>query len=174
MELKMKENDDRLLSRREAAKFLGVTKGTLEVWACTKRYPLPVSSKFWDAKGYGLLVAPILIIIIFYGYTAILGRNILALDIATFMIAIVIGQLVTAKLLTGNLMPVLVRRIGVCLLLSQIVAYGTFTFYPPPFPLFIDSRNGTSGIPVRPDQTLKRSILLRILSLDTRKAQVRK
>lgn len=38
----MKENNDRLLSRGEAAKFLGVTKGTLEVWACTKRYPLPV------------------------------------------------------------------------------------------------------------------------------------
>lgn len=35
-------NDDRLLSREEAATFLGVSKGTLEVWACTKRYPLPV------------------------------------------------------------------------------------------------------------------------------------
>ena len=42
MEFNMKENNDRLLSRGEAAKFLGVTKGTLEVWACTKRYPLPV------------------------------------------------------------------------------------------------------------------------------------
>ena len=31
---------DRLVSREEAAEFLGVTKGTLEVWACTKRYNL--------------------------------------------------------------------------------------------------------------------------------------
>lgn len=30
-----------LLTRTEAAAFLGVSKGTLEVWACTKRYPLP-------------------------------------------------------------------------------------------------------------------------------------
>jgi excisionase family DNA binding protein len=32
---------DKLLSRDEAADFLGVSKGTLEVWACTDRYHLP-------------------------------------------------------------------------------------------------------------------------------------
>jgi len=31
---------DRLLTRQEAAEFLGVSKGTLEVWASTKRYGL--------------------------------------------------------------------------------------------------------------------------------------
>lgn len=31
-----------LLSRREAAKYLGVTEHTLAVWKCTKRYALPV------------------------------------------------------------------------------------------------------------------------------------
>ena len=34
-------NQNELLNRQEAADFLGVSKGTLEVWACTKRYPLP-------------------------------------------------------------------------------------------------------------------------------------
>ncbi len=33
-------NGERLFSRLEASEFLGVSKGTLEVWACTKRYPL--------------------------------------------------------------------------------------------------------------------------------------
>jgi excisionase family DNA binding protein len=32
---------DKLLSRDEAADLLGVSKGTLEVWACTDRYDLP-------------------------------------------------------------------------------------------------------------------------------------
>lgn len=31
---------NQLLTREEAAKFLGVTEGTLAVWASTKRYPL--------------------------------------------------------------------------------------------------------------------------------------
>ena len=36
----MLDKNDRLLTRQEAADFLGVSKGTLEVWACTKRYDL--------------------------------------------------------------------------------------------------------------------------------------
>ncbi|CAN5476824.1 hypothetical protein BH10CYA1_BH10CYA1_61930 [soil metagenome] len=31
-----------LLTRREAAAFLGVSEQTLAIWACTKRYNLPV------------------------------------------------------------------------------------------------------------------------------------
>ena len=30
-----------LLSRKEAAEFLGISSETLAVWACTKRYNLP-------------------------------------------------------------------------------------------------------------------------------------
>ncbi len=37
----MNKDNERLLTREEAANFLGVSKGTLEIWACTKRYPLP-------------------------------------------------------------------------------------------------------------------------------------
>jgi len=32
---------DPLLSRNEAAKYLGVKPGTLVIWACTGRYNLP-------------------------------------------------------------------------------------------------------------------------------------
>jgi excisionase family DNA binding protein len=31
-----------LLTRREAAAYLGVTPETLAVWHCTRRYPIPV------------------------------------------------------------------------------------------------------------------------------------
>jgi len=33
-------NPNQLLTREQASQFLGVSKGTLEVWACTKRYSL--------------------------------------------------------------------------------------------------------------------------------------
>lgn len=35
-------NDNKLLTRKEAAEFLGLSEGTLAVWKSTKRYPLPV------------------------------------------------------------------------------------------------------------------------------------
>ncbi len=34
------QQKEKLLSRKEAAEFLGVTEHTLAVWACTKRYKL--------------------------------------------------------------------------------------------------------------------------------------
>lgn len=37
----MTDAENTLLTRADAAAYLGVSKGTLEVWACTKRYPLP-------------------------------------------------------------------------------------------------------------------------------------
>ncbi len=37
----MTNPENTLLNRADAAAYLGVSKGTLEVWACTKRYPLP-------------------------------------------------------------------------------------------------------------------------------------
>jgi hypothetical protein len=106
------------------------------------------ASEYWSAKGYGFLVAPVLIIAIFYTYTAVIGHNILILDIGTFIIAIVLGQLATAKLLNAKSTIFLGRGIGLGLLLCQLAAYSIFTFYPPEFFLFEDSRNGTSGIPI--------------------------
>ncbi len=34
--------NNKLLTRKEAAKFLGISEGTLAVWKVTKRYPLPL------------------------------------------------------------------------------------------------------------------------------------
>ncbi|MBD2704693.1 helix-turn-helix domain-containing protein [Spirosoma sp. BT702] len=36
----MQTKDDSLIDRREAAKYLSVSPGTLAVWDCTKRYDL--------------------------------------------------------------------------------------------------------------------------------------
>ncbi|MHC4698246.1 MAG: helix-turn-helix domain-containing protein [Planctomycetota bacterium] len=34
-------DNDGLLTRQQAAAYLGVTAGTLAVWACTRRYDIP-------------------------------------------------------------------------------------------------------------------------------------
>jgi excisionase family DNA binding protein len=38
---KLFKNQSNLLTREEAAEYLGVTSRTLAVWACVKRYNLP-------------------------------------------------------------------------------------------------------------------------------------
>ena len=118
------------------------------LWALLEYAALELDARiFWSAKGYALLVSPILIVIVFYSYTAVLGRNILALDIATFLVAVVATQVASARLAKANLRQRWVCSIGIGLLLCQFVAYSAFTFYPPPLGVFEDGRNGIRGIP---------------------------
>lgn len=51
--------DDKLLNRKEAAKFLGTTEGTLAIWSSTGRYNLPfvkigrlVKYRYSDLMGF--------------------------------------------------------------------------------------------------------------------------
>ena len=119
------------------------------LWGAVMR--LPTGLRRIDvlaAKGLGLLATAALIVAVFTSYTAILGRNLLALDIGTFVFAVVAGQLLSAWLLTRGPRPR--RRIlapGLLLLGAQIAAYGLFTFFPPDHWLFIETRTGATGIP---------------------------
>lgn len=98
-------------------------------------------------KGFTLITSAILIVVIFKCYTAILGRNILLLDIGTFVVAIVAGQGASAWLnIHGLRYPPLIA-IGLTLLVLQIAAFACFTIFPPDFWLFTDSRNGLRGLP---------------------------
>ena len=127
------------------------------LWALSENAMRQLNARaFWSAKGYALLVTPILIAIIFYGYTAVLGQNIFALDIAAFVIAVAAAQLASAQLLKANIHNRRGRSIGISLLLCQFVAYSTFTYYPPPLGLFEDGRNGTRGIPSKATDTMAR------------------
>ncbi|WP_375698436.1 DUF6512 family protein [Pseudophaeobacter sp. TrK17] len=121
------------------------------LWACIM--PLPSHLGRWEvvsAKGFSLAITATLIVAIFTSYTAILGRNLLALDIGTFVLAICVGQLVLFLLLvnrTSLLRPLFV--VGLAALLVQLAAYSLFTFFPPDHWLFIEARTGLSGIPVK-------------------------
>ena len=79
--------------------------------------------------------------------SVILGRNLLFLDIGTFVLAVLVGQTVSALLEIRNFQNSAFLTIGLALLVMQIIAYGSFTFHPPDHWLFTDSRNGLLGLP---------------------------
>lgn len=119
------------------------------VWGTVVRMPAPLGrSDVLAAKGFGLLVAAVAIVAVFTTYTAILGRNLLLLDIGTFVVAVFAGQLVSGWLLTrGAAWRRLFRRPGLALLGLQCVAYVLLTFFPPDHWLFIEGRSGMRGLP---------------------------
>ena len=117
----------------------------LTAWFRHRAYP-----NYWFAKAIGLLVVPVVISILYYGYKAVLRDNVLALDIGIFVIAILLGQLSTAVILRHPIELRSTRTIGRILMALQLAAYGLFTYFPPPLPLFEETRSGLYGIPPEP------------------------
>ena len=110
------------------------------------KYLKKSTRNFMFAKTVGIYLIPIVIVVIFYSYTAILGESILIIDILSFMIAVIVGQLVSYKLLTGKTVPYNLDRVSLIALFLLGLAFFVFTFYPPSLGMFQDPITGEYGI----------------------------
>ena len=116
------------------------------VWALVEYRSIKKSTNnFFFAKTVGIYLIPIVIPILFYSYTAVIGESVLVIDILTFVVAVVIGQLVSYKLLTYRRLPHILNKISVVALFLLGVVFVLFTFYPPHLPLFRDPVTGEYG-----------------------------
>ena len=102
-------------------------------------------SNFFSAKAIGTYVMVITIPAVFYSYTALVGESILAIDIATFIIAVIIGQFASYKLFKQNTIGGSTEKIALIALLLLALVFVMFTFYPPHLPIFQDSITGHYG-----------------------------
>jgi len=94
---------------------------------------------FWSIKAVEIYLACFLIVTIFYGYKAILGRNYLFLDIGLFVFSVIMAKIVSYRLLikkkfSGD------DRLAIILIFVLIFALFFFTFSPPQLFLFKDPR----------------------------------
>ncbi len=92
---------------------------------------------FFLAKTVGLYVTSLMIPLLFYFYTGIIGEHILVIDILIFIIAIFLGQLTNYQIMQKSTNPAW-NLLALGLLLLILFAYATFTFYPPNLNLFKD------------------------------------
>jgi Family of unknown function (DUF6512) len=104
------------------------------------------ANNFFLAKTVGIYLMPITIVVLYYAYTAILGHGLLAVDIAVFVVAVVVGQLVSYRLLTTSPVPKRLNRFAPIALAVMVVLFVLFTFWPPQVSLFRDSVTGGYGI----------------------------
>jgi len=117
------------------------------VWALFEYRSIKKSTNnFFFAKTIGIYLIPIIIPILFYSYTAVIGESVLVIDILTFVVAVIVGQLVSYKLLTYRELPDMLNKISLVALVLLGVAFLLFTFYPPHLPLFRDPVTGEYGI----------------------------
>jgi hypothetical protein len=105
-----------------------------------------ILNNYLSAKIISILASTIIIVVLFYSYTYLLGRNYLFLDILTFIIGTAVGQILSYTILTTNPLPGDVPKVLLILLLLLIFLFTFFTFYPPRLPIFKSSPDGTYGI----------------------------
>jgi len=101
---------------------------------------------FFIGTGLGLAIMPIGIVVLFYGYTAILGHHVLWIDILIFGVAVAIGQMTSYFVMQRSPLGTWWEAGGIGLIVLMALLYGLFTFLPPKLPLFKDGPTGTYGI----------------------------
>jgi hypothetical protein len=116
-------------------------------WLLIVMYPVrKVVTNFFSAKAIGIVLMLLIIPVVFYTYTAFM-EEILLVDIATFMIAAIIGQLVSYKLYKQTQGSKLIEVIAITIITLLAVIFVIFTFSPPHLPIFLDSNTCQYGIP---------------------------
>lgn len=122
--------------------------GVLWAGLASRRVDVP-TARYLAAKGFSLLATAALIVGIFVSYTQVLDDNLLVLDIGTFVLAVILGQVLCGWLLVtrgpaGGAVPA-----GLALLVLQLIAYALLSYFPPDTWLFVDSGTGLRGIHAR-------------------------
>ena len=103
------------------------------------------SKNYWLSQVIGIVTAMLFVIIFFYTYTGIIGKNIAVLDIGLFIIGIILGEYVTFKIFKiENQFKAEIPSIILIILILML--FIVFTFYPPIIPLFEDPIFGTFGL----------------------------
>lgn len=105
-----------------------------------------ITNNFIIAKAASFLVIPISIIILFYSYTYVLGRNLLFVDISIFILSIFFGQKVSFKLLTMDQLPSFLTSLSIIIIVILIIIFPLFTYFPPKLSIFKDPVKGGYGI----------------------------
>lgn len=97
------------------------------------------------AQTVGTLVAIIFITTFFYTYTGVIGTNFAVLDIGSFIVAILLGEYVTYRLLTST-KTYNAKLISIFFLIILLFSFIIYTFSPLKIELFKDPINGSFGI----------------------------
>jgi len=103
-------------------------------------------NNFVLAKLTAIIIAETTILVTFYSYTAIIGTEILLVDILSFVVGVILGYLVSYKLLKLKKLPNWTRIVSVLVLVFLGIIFVVFTYFPPEIPLFQDPETGLYGI----------------------------
>jgi len=96
------------------------------------------SNNFIEGLTIGILVSLIFIVVFFYGYQAIIRKNIDFLNILDFIIAVIVGEFAFYKVVSiEDSSCVITRLLCLAVLIFLFICFVVFTYFPPEYRIFI-------------------------------------
>lgn len=92
------------------------------------------TNNFLCGKTLGIITSMLFIVIFFYTYTGIIGKSIVFVDIASFFVAVILGEYIAYKLITKKFKCN--NMIGIGILVILLVCFIVFTYFPPNLGIF--------------------------------------
>lgn len=100
---------------------------------------------FITAKALGVAALELIIVVVFYTYTAVTGSSILFVDISLYVIGSIACQIMGYNILIRDQFKPFIQYINAGILLSLGISFILFTFYTPKLPVFKDYRFNSYG-----------------------------
>lgn len=102
-------------------------------------------NNYYFAKLIGVLAFEITILLIFYSYTFIAGKNIFLIDIFSYITGAIVCQYFTHKFFRLKPFLKFFNGISLAAFIAIGVLFGVTTFYPPRVAIFKDTNTNTFG-----------------------------
>lgn len=112
----------------------------VEYWFVHKKV-----SQYFLAKALGLLTLQFFIVAFFYSYTMFTGKEVLIIDIISYVLGAALCQAVSYRLMTDQDAPDWGERLGVVVLVIHLALLIVFTFWTPKHGIFADPHSGRYG-----------------------------
>ncbi|MBE7011565.1 MAG: hypothetical protein E7415_02710 [Ruminococcaceae bacterium] len=113
--------------------YPGIIAGIYEYFCTGKKY-----QNFIAAKTIGILLGMAGIVISFYTYSGIIGRDFLIADILTYVVGVIVCEFVTWKILnSGKFSSIQNKKTSIITLLITAILFAIYTYNPPAINIFI-------------------------------------
>ena len=101
-------------------------------------------NNFLCSKAIGIIVSMIFLVIFFYTYSGVLGKNIPIIDISSFFIATILGEFISYMLIVNEFNCI--NTIAIIILLILLLFFIIFTYFTPKIGIFKDPLTDKYGI----------------------------
>lgn len=104
-----------------------------------------IKDKYYTSINISLIVSIVLIPLLFYFYTGAFGVEIIAVDVLILFISVLIGNIISVHFYVRS-SKYLSFKLNLIITILIFLLFILGTFYPPEFPIFMDSQTNTYGI----------------------------